>query len=62
MSKINPSMGGLEMPEGMDVNQELGKQLLNDNLGRQGKQMASQLNMLASADFANQRGRKSSTL
>ncbi|WP_028509037.1 hypothetical protein [Ruminococcus sp. NK3A76] len=53
MSKINPSMGGLEMPEGMDVNQELGKQLLNDNLGRHGKQMASQLNMLESADFAN---------
>ncbi|MBR6337129.1 MAG: hypothetical protein IKR76_05290 [Ruminococcus sp.] len=53
MAKKNPSMGGLEVPVGMDVNQELGRQLIGDSFGKGGAQMSNQINMLASSDFAS---------
>ena len=53
MAKRNPSMGGLELPEEMDVNQELGKQLIGESFGKSSGQMSNQVNMLASSNFAN---------
>ena len=52
MAKKNPSMNGLEMPEGMDVNQELGRQLIGESFGKDASQISNQVNMLASSDFA----------
>lgn len=45
-------MGGLEMPEGMDVNQELGNQLIGDSFGKDSSRITNQVNMLASSNFA----------
>ncbi|MBO6140897.1 MAG: hypothetical protein J6O40_03795 [Ruminococcus sp.] len=53
MAKRNPSMGGLELPEEMDVNQELGKQIIGESFGKSSGQMSNQVNMLASSNFAN---------
>ncbi|MCR5816102.1 MAG: hypothetical protein K6F91_04415 [Ruminococcus sp.] len=53
MAKKNPSMGGLEMPTGMDVNQELGRQLIGDSFGKDSSRITNQVNMLANSSFAS---------
>lgn len=50
--KRNPSMGGLEMPENLDVNQELGNQLLNNRFHKGSADITNQVNMLDMSSFA----------
>ena len=53
MAKRNPSMGGLEMPEELDVNRELGRQIIGESFGKSSGQMSNQINMLETSNFAS---------
>ncbi|MBR1663189.1 MAG: hypothetical protein IJ696_02560 [Ruminococcus sp.] len=53
MAKHNPSMGGLEVPETDDLNQELGRQLLDSNGGGNFGPVSNQINMLDNSSFAS---------
>lgn len=52
MAKKNPSMKGLEMPEDMNVNEELSTQLLGESFGSTPNQMYNHINMLTESSFA----------
>ena len=52
MAKHNPSMKGLEMPDEMNINEELHSQLIGESFGKSSGQMSNQINMLAESNFA----------